>query len=140
MMGLSFGVSDSTLADLIKLISLVSDPEQAKSFLNEIASGLAELKQRQAAAASAEAENVKQLAAFLAVEQKQNAGAADLTARETALAQRELALNVASEAVRVRETEVKARELAVADAEARVARDAEALASKVEHYRNALAG
>jgi hypothetical protein len=136
----SSSVGANTLDEAVKLLAVLSDPAQARASLDELIALRAELASKQNAIAIADTENTKQLAALVDAQSKQNARDADLTARESALAQRGTQADVAAAALLERENAVKARELAVADGEAKLATDTAALQTKLAAYRAALAG
>ena len=98
------------------------------------------MKQREAAAAAAEAQNAERLAGLVETERAQQGRAAELDARSSDLAAHQQRLDVAASALAERETKISAREAAASTLEAKLERDAAALAAKVETYRKALAG
>ena len=64
----SIGADTATVQNAISLLAAVSDPEAAKAVLDQLAGGLAEMKQREAAAAAAEAKNAERLAGLVETE------------------------------------------------------------------------
>ena len=134
----SSGISANTLDEVVRVLAVLNSPEQARAALNELKGALADLTARQQVAATAEAENTKQLAQLVQTQQAQNQRSADLDAREATLGRRQTETDVAAAALQEREASVKARELAADDRETMLAAREQALEARIANYRAAL--
>jgi hypothetical protein len=134
----STGATLAALDEAVKILAVVSDPDQARKALDEIKAALGELQSKQTAIVAAETANTKQLAALVESQGKQNARSQALDEREVTLGRRQTETDVAAAALQEREASVKSRELAADERETMLAAREKALEGRIANYRAAL--